>query len=65
MRDVLDFSSSTNTLRVNGNDGDELISTGQGWLIGETVDIAGVTYQSYTRGAATLLADSDLLQFVS
>jgi hypothetical protein len=65
VRDVLNLSGTSNTLRVDGNDGDELISAGQGWLIGETVDVGGVTYQSYVHGAATLLASTEIIQLVS
>jgi Ca2+-binding RTX toxin-like protein len=65
VRDVLELSGTSNTLRVDGDDGDELVSTGQGWLIGETVDVGGVTYQSYVYGAATLLASTEIIQLVS
>jgi hypothetical protein len=65
VRDVLNLSGTSNTLRVDGDDGDELISTGEGWLVGETADIDGVTYQIYTSGAATLLASTEIIQLVS
>jgi hypothetical protein len=63
--DVLDLSDTTNTLRVDGNPGDKLTSTGQAWAMGDVVDIGGVSYQTYVKGAATLLADTDLTLIVS
>jgi Ca2+-binding RTX toxin-like protein len=53
--DLLALSDSTNTLRVDGDSGDSVISTGQGWVAGGTVDVGGTLYERYTDGAATLL----------
>jgi hypothetical protein len=58
--DLLNLSDSTNTLRVDGDSGDSVISTGQGWVAGGTVDVGGTLYQSYTDGAATLLLHADV-----
>jgi hypothetical protein len=53
--DLLALSDSTNTLRVDGDTGDSVNSTGQGWVAGGQVDVGGTLYQSYADGAATLL----------
>jgi Ca2+-binding RTX toxin-like protein len=53
--DLLALSDTTNTLRVDGNAGDAVISQGQGWVAGGQVDVGGTLYQSYADGAATLL----------
>jgi hypothetical protein len=59
--DVLAISS-TDTLRVDGNAGDFVQSTGQGWTASGTVEVfPGVNYQSYTAGAATLLLHPDIV----
>ena len=62
LADVLAISSSTDTLRVDGNAGDAVNSIGQGWVAGGTVEVfPTVFYQSYTDGAATLLLDPDIV----
>jgi Ca2+-binding RTX toxin-like protein len=58
--DLLALSDTTNTLRVDGNAGDGVTSTGQGWVAGADVDIDGTLYKSYTDGAATLLLHPDV-----
>ena len=63
--EVLGLSDSSNTLRVDGDLGDAIISTGQGWLPGAVVDIGGTLYQTYQSGQATLLVDTDLFQTLS
>lgn len=61
LADVLDISSSTNTLRVDGNAGDELTATDAGsWVKGGDVVIGLNTYLSYTQSTATLLVDTDI-----
>ena len=60
--DVLDLSDTTNRLIVNGNAGDKVTSTGQGWTFGGTTTLDSVLYQQYTTGAATLLVDADITQ---
>jgi Ca2+-binding RTX toxin-like protein len=63
--DVPNVSDTTHTLRVDGNAGDRVVSLGQGWTIGATVEIGGTLYQAYLAGEATLLVDTDLVQLVS
>jgi hypothetical protein len=58
--DLLALSDTTNTLRVDGDSGDSVISTGQGWVAAGQVDVGGTLYQSYTDGAATLLLHPDV-----
>ena len=58
---LLALSDSTNTLRVDGDAGDAVTSTGQGWAAGSLVDVGGTFYQSYTDGAATLLLHPDIV----
>ncbi len=63
--DLLALSDTTNRLIVNGNRGDRVTSTGQGWLSGGTTTLDGVLYNQYTSGAATLLVDADITQTIS
>ncbi|MBW4637243.1 MAG: FG-GAP repeat protein [Gloeocapsa sp. UFS-A4-WI-NPMV-4B04] len=60
--DVLDLSDTTNRLIVNGNAGDKVTSTAQGWTISGTTTVDSVLYRQYTAGAATLLVDADITQ---
>jgi hypothetical protein len=60
--DLLDLSDTTNRLIVNGNSGDKVTSTGQGWAFGGTTTLDSVLYRQYTSGAATLLVDADITQ---
>ncbi|AFZ31544.1 FG-GAP repeat protein [Gloeocapsa sp. PCC 7428] len=62
---LLNLSESTNRLIVNGNTGDSVTSTGQGWLRGNETTLDGITYNQFTAGAATLLVDTDLTQTIS
>jgi len=64
MLDLLALSDSTNTLRVDGDTVDTVIAEGQGWLVGDVVNIGGTLYQGYLNGAATLLVDTDILSLV-
>ena len=59
MHDVLDLSSTTNTLRVDGNAGD-VVDRNLGWTTGGTQTIGANMYRSYTQGAAVLLVDTDI-----
>jgi hypothetical protein len=65
--DVLDLSSSTNTLRLDGNADDTVNSGGQGWALnaGGPITIGLNQYNSYGSGAATLLIDTDITQNIS
>jgi len=48
-RDLLDLAPvETHALFVQGDAGDRVVSTGQGWTAGGTVNDGGVTYQSYS-----------------
>lgn len=59
---MLDLSDTTNQLIINGNAGDKVTSTGQGWTFGGTTTLNSVLYREYTSGAATLLMDVDITQ---
>lgn len=50
--DVLNLSSTSNTLKVNGNDGDRIVGLNYGWKDG---GIHG-NFHTYTHDAAVLLA---------
>jgi uncharacterized protein with PIN domain len=63
--DLLDLSDTTNRLIVNGNAGDKVTSTGQGWTLGGTTTVDSVLYRQYTSGAATLLVDADITQTIT
>ncbi|AFZ28724.1 Hemolysin-type calcium-binding region [Gloeocapsa sp. PCC 7428] len=63
--DLLNLSDSTNQLIVNGNSGDSIISTGQGWLFEATTTLDGNQYNRYTSGVATLLVDTDITRTLS
>ncbi|MBK9663864.1 MAG: FG-GAP repeat protein [Nitrosomonas sp.] len=49
--DVLNLSDTSNTLRVNGNEGDRIVGLGSGW------DDSGIhgKFNTYTQGEAVLL----------
>jgi glucose/arabinose dehydrogenase len=59
LRDLLDLSSTTDTLRVDGDAGDTVRRAGD-WVQGADVTIGANNYFSYTRGAGTLLVDTDI-----
>ncbi len=63
--DVLDLSDTSNRLLVNGNAGDKVTSTAQGWAFGGTTTIDSILYRQYTAGAATLLVDADITQTIT
>ncbi|WP_297324982.1 hypothetical protein [Nitrosomonas sp.] len=54
--DLLNLSDSSNTLRVDGDDGDRIIGLGIGWVDGGIVE----NYQMYTQGAAILQIDPSI-----
>ena len=60
-RDVLKVSDH-HTLRIDGNAGDSVTSSGQGWAAGAVVEVDGQQYQSYSHFGGTLLVDSDITQ---
>ena len=53
---LLNLSDSSNSLRVDGNAGDSVV-TDSGWLAAGTRDIDAHTYARYVQGAAELLVD--------
>jgi len=53
-QNVVDMSSTTDALTVNGNAGDSISSVEQGWVQGLDQTIGGILYHNYTSGAATL-----------
>jgi hypothetical protein len=55
MQDVLDISSTTDTLRVLGNTGDVVNALG---FVAQGAASSG--FRTYTNGAATLLVDTDV-----
>jgi Ca2+-binding RTX toxin-like protein len=59
LRDLLDLSSMTDTLRVDGDAGDTVRRAGD-WVQGADLAIGANDYSSYTRGAGTLLVDTDI-----
>lgn len=63
--DVLNLSDTTNQLIVNGNGGDRVTSTGQGWAFAGTTTQDSILYRQYNSGAATLLVDADITQSLS
>lgn len=64
--DVLALAGANNTLRISGETGDALVSTGQGWVLDGAVQTIGAAqYQSYSAGAAHLLVDVDLTASLS
>ncbi len=63
--DVLNLSDTTNQLIVNGNAGDRVTSTGQGWAFAGTTTVDNILYRQYNSGAATLLVDADVTQSLS
>jgi Ca2+-binding RTX toxin-like protein len=59
LEDVLELSSTTNTLRVDGNAGDSF-QRGDGWTQGANQIIGANSYFRYTQSGATLLVDTDI-----
>jgi Ca2+-binding RTX toxin-like protein len=66
VNDVLQISDH-NSLRIDGNAGDVLLSQGKGWQPagGAPLTIGTQQYLSYTLGGAQLLADTDITQLIS
>ena len=62
---LLNLSDTTNRLIVNGNADDSVTSTEQGWIRGNETILDGIRYNQFTAGAATLLVDTDITQFIS
>ena len=59
LQDVLDLSTTTNTLRVDGNAGDT-VDRNAGWVQGANQMVGANSYFRYTQGAAILLVDTDI-----
>jgi Ca2+-binding RTX toxin-like protein len=59
LREVLNLSDTSNTLRVMGNAGDT-VQRSDGWTEGANQAIDGQTYRTYTQGVAVLLVDTDI-----
>ncbi len=64
-QDVLDITDGGNQILVQGDAGDSLTSTGQGWVQGADQVIDTVTYNTYTSAGATLLIEEDISQTIS
>ncbi|WP_285518412.1 hypothetical protein, partial [Thermolongibacillus altinsuensis] len=58
--DVLDISDTSNTLRVDGNAGDDVLLKFGEWQATGTTTIASQSYRVYTSGKATLQVDADV-----
>ena len=58
--DVLALSSTTDTLRVDGNRGDVVATTDQGWTKLGNVTIGAQTYAQYSKSGALLQVDTDI-----
>ena len=63
--DLLALSTTSDLLRVDGDAGDTVNSTGQNCAAGGVVTIGANEYNFYTNGAATLLMDTDITQNIS
>ncbi|MFN7097948.1 MAG: calcium-binding protein, partial [Gammaproteobacteria bacterium] len=61
MGDVLATSDTTDTLFVEGDSNDHVVTT-DSWTAGGTEVHGATTYQVYTSGLATLLVDTDINQ---
>jgi hypothetical protein len=66
-RAALFDDAPTRQLRIDGDSGDTVESTGQGWQQGDAVDIGGVSYANYGHGdiGAQLLIDPDITVIIS
>ena len=60
LADAVAISSTTDTLRVDGNAGDVVTTTDAGWFRTLNVVNGAQTYAQYTNGAATFLVDTDI-----
>lgn len=67
LSDVLNLSTTSNILRVQGDAGDIVTSLGQGWSLaaGGPVTENGVLYEVFQHGSATLMLDFDLDRQIS
>jgi hypothetical protein len=59
-QDVVAISSTTDTLRVDGNAGDVVTTADGGWVFDQNVVLGAQTYAQYLRGDATLRVDTDI-----
>jgi Ca2+-binding RTX toxin-like protein len=58
--DVLNLSTTSNTLQVDGNAGDHYHFTDKGWTQGVDVTLVGVQYHTFDNGSAHLLLNAAL-----
>jgi Ca2+-binding RTX toxin-like protein len=65
VHNVLNLSDTSNRVIVNGNAGDSVTSTGQGWVAGPDDSIGGTYYHTYHAGAASLFVDVDVAHTIS
>ena len=61
------FAANTRQLLIDGNAGDSVSASGQGWLQGSNVTVDGASYASYTvaGSAAQLLVDLEVTRTIS
>lgn len=65
LQDVLASTDDNNLLAIEGDAGDTVTSTAQGWIAGADQEIDGELYHAYTSGGATLLIDVDIIQNIT
>ena len=65
VQDLVDVTDADNLLTIDGNAGDSVTSTGEGWVQGNDQVIDNVIYHSYSSGTATLLIEDDVTQTIS
>lgn len=58
--EALNLSDAANTLRVDGNAGDQ-VHFGSGWTQGGDITIGSQLYHTYTQDAAILQVDADIM----
>ncbi|MBI4208037.1 MAG: hypothetical protein HY527_23700 [Betaproteobacteria bacterium] len=63
LSDVLALSSTTDTLRIDGNRGDT-VHIGGGWTLGSIQVIGTNAYDTYTQDTATLLIDTSISAYL-
>ncbi|MEM9273742.1 MAG: cadherin domain-containing protein [Cyanobacteria bacterium P01_F01_bin.143] len=64
-RDLVNLSDTSNRLIVTGDLGDSVRSTGQDWLLSNTLTIDGNSFNQYTAGNAQLLIDTEITAYIS
>jgi Ca2+-binding RTX toxin-like protein len=63
LADVLALSTTTDTLRIDGDRGDT-VHIGSGWARGASQFVGTNVYETYTQGTATLLVDAAITAYL-